>query len=129
MSGTPTKSPDSGRFHLVHDRIVIVTPIFYFSVCYFTPHTMSDDKNTNDLVLEEFTARLVQHGIAIDFIDDEGLVHIQRGGSDLKVSLDNVRKNYARDNDKRHIQELVETIVDYNGVGEGSPSDWEAARP
>jgi hypothetical protein len=106
-----------------------MTPMFYFSFVTLTPHTMSDDKNTNDLVLEEFTAQLAKHGIAIDSIDDEGLVHIQRGGSDLKISLYNVRKNYARDNDKRHIQELVETIVDYNGVGEGLPSDWETARP
>ena len=89
---------------------------------------MSDNTNTNDLVLDEFKAQLKEHGITIDSIDDDGLIHIQRGGSNVTVSLDNVRRNYARDSDMRHIQELVETIVEYNGVGEAMPSDWETAR-
>lgn len=92
---------------------------------------MSGSNYANDLVLEEFTAQLAQHGIVIDTIDDDGLIHITRGEATLQVSLDNVRKNYTRDNDKRHIHELVETIVAYDadGIGEAMPTDWETARP
>jgi hypothetical protein len=92
---------------------------------------MSESKQPHDLVLDEFTARLAHYGMVIDTIDDEGLIHIRRGEATLQVSLDNVRKNYARDQDARHIQELVETIVEYDadGIGNTMPTDWETARP
>lgn len=91
---------------------------------------MSGLKPTNDLVLDEFKAQLAQHGITIDTINDDGLITIQRGDVTLEVSLDNVRRNYARDNDKQHITELVDALVTYDeaGIEQALPGEWETVQ-
>ena len=61
----------------------------------------------------------------IDLIDEEGLIHILQGDLTLKVSLDNVRKNYERDNDESYISDLVNTLVSYTTE---VPVNWIEAK-
>lgn len=65
-----------------------------------------------DFVFEEFKSQIEKKGMKIDSIEESGLIHISRGEWKLKVSLENVRKNFSRDKDKIHITNLVETLLD-----------------
>lgn len=66
-----------------------------------------------DELLERFTLRIEDLGLAIDHIDDDGQIHIEAGGGSLKVSLDNVRKSYERDGDFEHLDSLIASIHEY----------------
>lgn len=50
----------------------------------------------------------------IDSVDEDGLLIISQGEITLKISLDNVRKNYERDKDESHISDLVQTLISYS---------------
>lgn len=78
-----------------------------------------------DYVFEEFKSRIENKGMRIDSVDKTGLVYISQGDNNLKVSLDNVRKNYARDKDTSNISALVESIVSYSLE---IPSNWKNAK-
>lgn len=74
-----------------------------------------------DVVFNKFKKQLESKGLSIDSIDTEGFILINMEESDLKVSLDNVRRNYERDHDDRHIADLVNIIVSHSSKKE----DWE----
>ncbi len=67
-----------------------------------------------DFVLEEFKSQIEREGMKIDSVDEDGLFIISQGEITLKISLDNVRKNYERDKDESHISDLVQTLIAYS---------------
>lgn len=77
--------------------------------------------NSEDLVFNTFKTQLESKGLAIDSIDKDGFILINVEESELKVSLDNVRRNYERDSDDSYITDLVNTIVSHSSKKE----DWE----
>jgi len=78
-----------------------------------------------DIVFQRFKIAIEAKGMTIDKVDDSGLLYISQGNWALEVSLDNVRRNYARDQDESHIFALVETILNY---ANGMPAIWEDAK-
>ncbi|TPG45420.1 hypothetical protein [Flavobacterium pectinovorum] len=77
-----------------------------------------------DVVFNTFKTQLESKGLTIDSIDKEGFIIINVEESELKVSLDNVRRNYERDNDESYITDLVNTIVSHSSKKEG----WESIK-
>lgn len=67
-----------------------------------------------DVVFTTFKTQLESKGLNIDSIDKDGFILINIEESELKVSLDNVRRNYERDNDESYITDLVNTIVSHS---------------
>jgi hypothetical protein len=82
------------------------------------------NNKVKDPVFEKFKSQIEAHGLSIDSIDEEGLIHITKGELTLKVSLDNARKGYERDKEEIHITELVNSIVSYSAELPG----WEEAK-
>ncbi|PIF34620.1 hypothetical protein CLU81_5281 [Flavobacterium sp. 9] len=80
-----------------------------------------ESNNKEDIVFNKFKTQLESKGLAIDSIDKDGFILIDVEGSELKVSLENVRRNYERDSDDRHIVDLVNVIVSHSLEKE----DWE----
>ena len=78
-----------------------------------------------DFVFEEFKSQIESKGMKINSVDETGLIYISQGELTLKISLDNVRRNYERDKNKSHISDLVETLISY---AIELPSDWTAAK-
>ena len=78
-------------------------------------------RDKKDFVFDEFKLQIEKHGIRIDSVDETRLIYISQGETTIKVSLDNVRKNYERDNDTSHISDLVQTLVYYSIE---LPSKW-----
>ncbi|RKR05445.1 hypothetical protein C8C83_4793 [Flavobacterium sp. 90] len=79
------------------------------------------NNSKEDIVFNKFKTQLESKGLTIDSIDKDGFILIDVEGSELKVSLDNVRRNYERDSDDRHITDLVNVIVSHTLEKE----DWE----
>jgi hypothetical protein len=67
-----------------------------------------------DYVFEEFKSQIEKHGMKIDSVDKTELIYLSKGDWSLKVSLENVRRNYERDKDPKHILDLVETLISSN---------------
>lgn len=82
-------------------------------------------KKTKDFVFDEFKSQIEKYGMKIDSVDKTELIYISQGDATLKVSLDNVRKNYERDKDTSHISDLVQTLVSYSIE---LPSNWTDAK-
>jgi hypothetical protein len=74
-----------------------------------------------DVVFNKFKTQLENKGLTIDSIDKDGFILINIEETELKVSLENVRRNYERDNDDSYITDLVNTIVSHSSKKE----DWE----
>lgn len=87
-------------------------------------HSTGKDEDKKDFVFEEFKSQIEKAGMKIDFVDETGLIHIPVGELSLKISLDNVRRNYERDNDIDHISDLVKVVASYST---GLP-EWEEAK-
>lgn len=68
-------------------------------------------KAKKDFVFDEFKSQIEKYGMRIDSFDETELIYISQGETTLKVSLDNVRKNYERDKDTSHISDLVQTLI------------------
>ena len=83
------------------------------------------NKPKKDFVFDEFKSQIEKEGMKIDSIDETELIYITKGEITLEVSLDNVRRNYKRDNDKTHISDLVKTLVDYSI---DIPTNWSDAK-
>jgi hypothetical protein len=81
--------------------------------------------NKQDFVLEKFKEQLKHNGLTIKSVDEEGYYYIEIEEGILKISLENVRRNYERDKDERHITDLVDTIRLSNLK---IPEKWEAAK-
>ena len=77
-----------------------------------------------DFVFEKFKTELEKSGLKIDSIDKENFIHINIEGNDLKISLENVRRNYERDSDESHITDLINTITSYSS----KIPNWEISK-
>ena len=83
---------------------------------------MRQKKNIkDDFVFDQFKIQIENKGMIIESIDETELILIKKEDLTIEVSLDNVRKNYARDKDEAHISDLVETLADYSFE---IPEDW-----
>jgi len=69
------------------------------------------DRKTKDFVFDEFKSQIEKNGMKIDSVDETSLIYISQGKLTLKITLNNVRKNYERDKDESHISDLVQTLV------------------
>jgi hypothetical protein len=79
----------------------------------------------NDFVFDEFRSQIEKQGMKIDSVDETGMIYISQGELTLKISLDNVRRNYERDKDKTHISDLVRTLTSYSIE---VPANWSEAK-
>lgn len=82
-------------------------------------------KKKGDIVFDLFKKELEKQGLKIDKVDETELIDVKLGELTLRVSLDNLRKNYERDKDENHIKDFVQTLVSYN---EELPSEWEEVK-
>lgn len=69
-----------------------------------------NNKTEKDFVFDEFKSQIEKKGMKIDSVDKTGLIYISQGELTLKISLDNVRRNYQRDKDETHISDFVSTL-------------------
>jgi hypothetical protein len=83
------------------------------------------DNKKKDFVFEEFKTQIESKGMKIDSVDEAGLIFISQGELTLKISLDNVRRNYERDEDVSHISDLVQTLIPYSVE---LPPNWIEAK-
>ncbi|MBS1776220.1 MAG: hypothetical protein JSS64_08055 [Bacteroidetes bacterium] len=83
------------------------------------------DNKKKDFVFDEFKSQIESNGMKIDSVDETGLIYISQGELTLKISLDNVRRNYERDKDKTHISDLVQTLLSYSIE---LPKNWADAK-
>lgn len=83
------------------------------------------DNKKKDFVFDEFKSQIESKGMKIDSVEETGLIYISQGEITLKISLDNVRRNYERDKDESHISDLVQTLVSYTIE---LPSNWTDAK-
>ncbi|MFB9080495.1 hypothetical protein ACFFLS_20385 [Flavobacterium procerum] len=84
----------------------------------------ANNNQKEDVVFDKFKNQLEKNGLIIQSIDEDGFIYVNIGETDLKVSLENVRRNYERDFDERHITNLVEVIVQHSFNSE----DWEQVK-
>ena len=77
-----------------------------------------------DFVFEKFKTELEKSGLKIESIDKENFIHLNIEGNDLKISLENVRRNYERDSDESHITDLIKTITSYSS----KIPNWEISK-
>ena len=82
------------------------------------------DSEPKDELLEKFKAELARQNLKIDSIDNEGLFLIDLGTMDIKVSLENLRRNYALDKDSALITDFVTSI---KATADNIP-DWNIAK-
>ena len=78
-----------------------------------------------DFVFNEFKTQIERHGMKIDSVDEMGLIYVSQGELTLMISLDNLRRDYKRDNDKSHISDFVQTLTSYSVE---IPSNWADAK-
>ncbi|MFB3386974.1 hypothetical protein [Flavobacterium sp. LAR06] len=79
------------------------------------------NNSNDDVVFNKFKMQLESKGLIIDSIDEDGFINVNVEESYLKISLDNVRRNYERDYDDSHITDLINVIVSHSSKKE----DWE----
>ncbi|WP_217606925.1 hypothetical protein, partial [Chitinophaga sp. GbtcB8] len=96
------------RDHTMRPFIYLITTIMLFGLFGCKG---SKDK---DFVFDEFKSQIEKLGMKIDSVDETGLIYISQGELTLKISLDNVRKNYDRDKNATHISDLVKALVEYS---------------
>lgn len=78
-----------------------------------------------DFVFNEFKSQIEKNGMKIDSVDETGFIFVSKGNMKLKISLENVRRNYERDKDESHISDLVQSLNSYSIE---LPSKWEEAK-
>lgn len=98
-------------------KLEIIILIFMFS--FFGCNTKK-----KDFVFDKFKTELEKKGLKIDSIDNEDFIHINMDGNDLKISLENVRRNYERDSDESHITDLINVIISNSS----KIPNWEIAK-
>ncbi len=81
--------------------------------------------NNNDFVFEEFRKKLEAKQMSITAVDPDGLIHVRRGDNELKVTLDNLRRNFEHSKDESLIEEFVELIA---GTSAESRGTWEQVK-
>lgn len=88
------------------------------------PNFSKKSNQKEDIVFNKFKNQLESNGLSVDSIDEDGFVYVSIGETDLKISLENVRRNYERDSDESHINELVDVIVSHSLKND----DWESLK-
>ncbi|MBE7175408.1 MAG: hypothetical protein INR69_03345 [Mucilaginibacter polytrichastri] len=83
------------------------------------------DNKKKDFVFEKFKYKIESKGMKIDSVDETGIIYISQGELTLKISLDNVRRNYERDKDESHISNFVKTLISYSI---DLPKNWADAK-
>lgn len=78
----------------------------------------------NDFVFQLFKKMISNHGFAISNITEEELICVVKDDFELTVSIDNLRKEFAQENDENVISEFATAIA---SAGEEIPT-WEVAR-
>jgi hypothetical protein len=78
----------------------------------------------NDFVFQLFKKAIAGYGFVISSITDDERVCVVKGDFELTVSLDNLRKEFAQENDENVISEFAEAIA---SAGEEIPT-WEVAK-
>jgi len=81
--------------------------------------------NKEDYVLDRFKEELERNGLSINSVDAEGYYYIEVGGQNLKITLENTRKDFERDKDDNVILDLIDTILAYDI---NIPEKWEDAK-
>src|SRR5688500_17871350 len=79
-----------------------------------------------DIVHERFKSRIADLGLAIDHVDENGLINIKMGDEVYQVSLDNIRKSYERENNFDHLDNLITSI--HKDLIETQIPDWETSK-
>jgi hypothetical protein len=87
--------------------------------------TTQQGTDNNDVVFNLFQQELEKQGLHIDSVDADGFLLVQKGEDKLKISLDNARKDYERDNSPEPIINLVQALAEY---GAGVPEKWDDAK-
>jgi hypothetical protein len=64
------------------------------------------DNKKKDFVFDEFKSQIENIGMKIDSVNETGLICISQGELTLKISLDNVRRNYERDKELWFLTQL-----------------------
>lgn len=81
--------------------------------------------NKEDYVLDRFKEELERNGLSINSVDAEGYCYIEVGEQNLKISLENTRRDFERDKDDNVILDLIDTILAYDI---NIPEKWEDAK-
>ncbi|MET0462253.1 MAG: hypothetical protein ABW007_03835 [Chitinophagaceae bacterium] len=79
----------------------------------------------SDFVFEEFRKKIEEKHMSIAAIDPDGLIHVRRGEEELKVTLDNLRRNFEHSKDKNLIADFVELIAGTSVISRGT---WEQVK-
>jgi uncharacterized protein YtpQ (UPF0354 family) len=77
-----------------------------------------------DIVFDRFKQLIEEKNLLIDEIDDDGLIHIKKDDWKVKISLDNVRRQYNQDNDISCVDDFVEVMIS----GLGPLPEWKMAK-
>ncbi len=77
-----------------------------------------------DRVFEKFESELEKQGLSIEKVDGDGLIHVSHNNVVFEVSLDNLRKDFERDQDDLRIVEFVKTMKSQFSV----MPDWEFSK-
>lgn len=67
--------------------------------------------NQDDFVYKKFKQHIEEKGLSINKIEDD-FVFISQGDFDLKISLENLQRNFERDKDEVYIEEFVSSILE-----------------
>lgn len=81
--------------------------------------------DNNDHVWITFKKMIEAKGFVIDHVDEDELIYLSKGDYEMRVSLDNLRKDYEQTPEDVIIEEFVEAI---SSTEEEMP-DWPAVRP
>jgi hypothetical protein len=87
--------------------------------------TTATGSDNNDIVYSLFQQELEKHNLHIEKTDADGFILVKKGEDLLKISLDNVRRDYERDGSTEPIANLAKALAEY---GAGVPTKWKDAR-
>lgn len=76
-------------------------------------------------VFEVLRDHVSKYGMKIDAIDEQGYVLISQGAEQMKINLNNLAKNYQRDQDRIAISELIRSLL---ASEIEMPNQWEQAK-
>lgn len=82
------------------------------------------DSEPKDELFEKFKTELTKQNLKIDSVDSEGLFHIDLGTMDIKVSIENLRRNYIKNKDSSLIIDFVSSL---KATSEDIPN-WNIAK-
>jgi hypothetical protein len=103
------------RHHI--GRILIVIILMEIIGCTTNKH--------KDFVFEKFKEQIEKKGLKIDSVDKSGLIYINLHGTELKVSLDNAKRDFERDKDTTRI---VNYVLSLDSAVIDLPPLWSEAK-